>query len=150
MLVARLAILLFFPLVLLCAVVLSAQNVTVSQPTIWANKPDIAAFEKIETERLAAGQHSIDTLLAATGPRSVENTLAPLDEAFHQINSAAYFAALMEQVHPDSAFRDHATAMLTKASAAQTAIALNHEVYDALAAIDLSKADAVTRYYVSR
>ena len=150
MLVARLAILLFFPLVLLCAVVLSAQNVTVSQPTIWANKPDIAAFEKIETERLAAGQHSIDTLLAATGPRSVENTLAPLDEAFHQINSAAYFAALMEQVHPDSAFRDHATAMLTKASAAQTAIALNHEVYDALAAIDLSKADAVTRYYVTR
>jgi thimet oligopeptidase len=122
----------------------------VSQPTIWANKPDIAAFEKIETERLAAGQHSIDTLLAATGPRSVENTLAPLDEAFHQINSAAYFAALMEQVHPDSAFRDHATAMLTKASAAQTAIALNHEVYDALAAIDLSKADAVTRYYVTR
>src|SRR5271170_6122803 len=56
----------------------------------------------------------------------------------------------MEQVHPDSAFRDHATAMLTKASAAQTAIALNHEVYNALAAIDLSKADAATKYYVQR
>src|ERR1700691_348620 len=150
MLVARFAILLFFPLVLLCAVVLSAQNVTVSQPTIWANKPDIAAFEKIETERLAAGQHSIDTLLAATGPRSVENTLAPLDEAFHQINSASYFAQLMEQVHPDSTFRDHATAMLTKASAAQTAIALNHEVYSALAALDVSQADSATRYYVQR
>src|ERR1700678_3690420 len=150
MLVARLAILLFFPLVLLCAVVLSAQNVTVSQPTIWANKPDIAAFEKIETERLVAGQHSIDTLLAATGPRSVENTLAPLDEAFHQINSAAYFAGLMEQVHPDAGFGDHATAMLTKASAAKTAIALNPEVYNALAAIDVSKADAATKYYVQR
>ncbi len=56
----------------------------------------------------------------------------------------------MEQVHPDSAFRDHATAMLTKASAAQTAIALNHDVYNALAALDLTKADAATRYYVQR
>ena len=40
--------------------------------------------------------------------------------------------------------------MLTKASAAQTAIALNHEVYDALAAIDVSQADAATHYYVKR
>ena len=56
----------------------------------------------------------------------------------------------MEQVHPDAGFRDHATAMLTKASAAQTAIALNHDVYNALAALDLSKADAATKYYVQR
>ena len=56
----------------------------------------------------------------------------------------------MEQVHPDATFRDHATAMLTKASAAQTAIALNHDVYNALAALDLSQADAATRYYVQR
>jgi thimet oligopeptidase len=56
----------------------------------------------------------------------------------------------MEQVHPDAGFRDHATAMLTKASAAQTAIALNHDIYNALAALDLSKADAATRYYVQR
>src|SRR5208283_1339219 len=145
---ARVAIFLCLPLVL--AAVVSAQKVSVSQPTIWASKPDVAAFEKIETDRLAAGQRSIDTLLAAKGPRTIENTLMPLDEAFHQINSAAYFAGLMEQVHPDSTFRDHATAMLTKASAAQNAIALNHDVYNALAALDLSQADSVTRYYVTR
>ncbi|MGA7170624.1 MAG: M3 family metallopeptidase, partial [Candidatus Sulfotelmatobacter sp.] len=40
--------------------------------------------------------------------------------------------------------------MLTKASAAQNAIALNHDVYNALAALDLSHADSVTRYYVTR
>jgi thimet oligopeptidase len=133
---------------LIFAAVLSAQNVTVSQPTVWSNKPDVAAFEKLETERLAAGQRSIDVLLAVKGPRTVENTLAPLDEAFHQINCAAYLAGLMEQVHPDSAFRDRATAMLTKATAAQTNIALNHEVYSALAAVDISKADPATKYYV--
>ncbi len=148
MIAARLG--LFFCLPLILAAVLSAQKVTLSQPTLWATKPDVAAFEKIETDRLAAAQRSIDSLLAAAGPRTIWNTLAPLDEAFHQINSTAYFAQLMEQVHPDTTFRDHATAMLTKASAAQTAIALNHEVYNALAALDLSHVDAATRYYVQR
>jgi len=148
MLAARLAI--FFCLPFVLAAVLSAQKVTLSQPTIWATKPDADAFEKIETASLAAGQRAIDTLLAAKGPRTVENTLVPFDEAVRQNNSAGYFASFMEQVHPDAAFRDRATAMLTKASAAQTAIALNHEVYNALAAIDLSQADSITRYYVQR
>jgi thimet oligopeptidase len=147
-LAARLAI--FFCLPIFLAAVLSAQTVTVTQPTIWATKPDVAAFEKIETDRLAAGVRAIDTLLAAKGPRTIENTLVPYDEAVRQNNSAGYFAALMEQVHPEASFRDHATAMLTKASAAQTAISLNRDVYAALAALDLSQADAATRYYVTR
>jgi thimet oligopeptidase len=145
---ARLAVLLCLPIFL--GAVLSAQNVTFSQPTIWAGQPDVAAFEKIENDRLAAGQRSIDTLLVAKGPRTIENTLVPFDEAVRQNNSAGYFAGLMEQVHPDSSFRDHATAMLTKASAAQTAITLNHEVYNALASLDLSKSDDATQYYVQR
>src|SRR5229473_1224864 len=148
LLAARLA--LFFCLPLLLAAVLSAQNITVSQPTVWASRPDVTAFEKIENDRLAAGQRAIDTLIAAKGPRSIENTLVPFDEAVRQNNSAGYFAGLLEQVHPEAAFRDHATSMLTKASAAQTAIALNHDVYNALAALDLSKTDAATRYYVER
>ena len=148
LLVARLAI--FFCLPLFVAAVLSAQGISVSQPTIWASKPDVAAFEKIENDRLDAGRGAIDTLIAVKGPRTVENTLVLYDEAVRQNNSAGYFAGLMEQVHPEATFRDHATAMLTKASAAQTAIALNHDVYNALAALDLSKADAATRYYVQR
>ena len=146
MLVVRLVIFLCLPFLL--AAILSAQRVTVSQPTIWASKPDVAAFEKIETDRLAAGQRAIETLLAVKGSRTIENTLIPFDEAVRQNNSAGYFAGLMEQVHPDAAFRDHATAMLTKASAAQTAIALNRDVYAALAALDLSQADPATRHYV--
>jgi thimet oligopeptidase len=148
MFAARLALFLCVPLIL--SAVLSAQQISVSQPTMWATKPDVAAFEKIETDRLAAGQKAIETMLAVKGPRTIENTLVPFDEAVRQNNSAGYFAGLMEQVHPDSTFRDHATAMLTKASAAQTAIALNHEVYNALAGLDLSKADAATKYYVQR
>jgi thimet oligopeptidase len=148
LLAARLAIILCLPFLL--AAVLSAQDVKVTQTTIWASKPDAAAFEKIENDRLAAGRQAIDNLVAVKGPRTIENTLVPFDEAVRQNNSAGYFAMLMEQVHPDATFRDHATAMLTKASAAQTAIALNHDVYNALAALDLSQADAATKYYVER
>jgi thimet oligopeptidase len=147
-LAARLKI--FFCVPFILALMSSAQNVTVSQPTIWAAKPDVSGFEKIENDRLDAGRRAIDELLAVKGPRTIENTLGPYDEAVRQNNAAGYFAGLMEQVHPDSTFRDHATAMLTKVSAAQTAIALNHDVYNALAALDLSHADAATRYYVQR
>src|SRR5947199_4305620 len=114
-------------LVLCVAVVanVAAQKVTITQPTVWAQKPDVAAFEKIINDRLAAAQQSIDTLVAVKGPRTIDNTLGPFDEAVRQISSAAYLAGLMQQVHPEATFRDHATAMLTKASAAQTAVSLN-------------------------
>jgi tetracycline repressor-like protein len=45
-------------------------------------------------------------------------------------------------VHPDFAFRDHATAMKTKATTAQGALSQNRGVYQALTSLDLSKADA--------
>jgi thimet oligopeptidase len=134
----------------LMTTLLSAQTVTVSQPTVWASKPDVAAFEKLETDRLAGAQASIDKLVAVRGTRTIDNTLALFDDATRQINAAGYLAGLMEQVHPDATFRDHATAMLTRVSVVQTAIALNHDVYSALASLDLSHADDATRHYVQR
>jgi thimet oligopeptidase len=121
-----------------------------SQPTIWSTKPDVTGFEKIENDHLSAAQKAIDQLVAVKEPRTIDNTLVPFDEAVHQLGSAQYFAGLMQQVHPDSPFRDHATEMVRKASAAATALSLNHQVYEALAALDVSQADAPTRYYVQR
>jgi thimet oligopeptidase len=127
-----------------------AQEIPKSQPPLWISKPDVTAFEKIENDRLAAGQRAIDQIVAVKGARTIENTLALYDEAVRQLNAANYFSSLMEAVHPDSAFRDQARAMTRKASAAQTAVALNHEVYQSLAGLDLSGADAATRHYVER
>jgi thimet oligopeptidase len=129
---------------------LGAQEFPQSQPPLWSTKPDVAAFEKIENDRLASAQRTIDQIVAVKGPRTIENTLASYDEAIRQLNAANYFSSLMEAVHPDAGFRDHATAMTRKVSAAQTALALNREVYQALAAIDLSETDPATRYYVQR
>jgi thimet oligopeptidase len=121
-----------------------------SQATVWATKPDVAGFEKIIADRLAAAQTSIDQVTAVKGARTIDNTLAPFDEAVRQINSSIYLAGLIQQVHPDAKFRDSATNMVSKGSAAQTALALNRDVYQALYGLDVSKADAATQYYVKR
>jgi thimet oligopeptidase len=127
-----------------------AQAPPASQPPLWSSKPDVVAFEKMENARLAAAQSAIDQIVAVKGERTIANTLAAYDEAILQINAANYFASLMQQVHPDAAFRDHATAMVRTVSAAQTALSLNRDVYNAMAALDVSHADAATRYYVQR
>jgi len=129
---------------------LGAQEIPKSQPPLWSSKPDVAAFEKMENDRLAAAQRAIDQIVAVKDAKTIENALGPYDEAIRQINAANYLSQLMEAVHPDAAFRDHATAMTRKVSAAQTALSLNREVYQALAAVDLSHADAATQYYVQR
>ncbi len=140
---------------LLCAISMQparaqAPQAMAVQAPVWIGKPDIAAFEKMENDRLAAGQAAIDQILAVKGARTIENTLAPYDEVVRQYNSAGYLAVLLQQVHPDAKFRDSATAMTSKVGAAGSALALNQGVYKALAAIDLTKADAATKYYVQR
>src|ERR1700722_1214789 len=119
-------------------------------PPIWSTKPDVGAFEKIENQRLDAAQRSIDKIVAVKGPRTIDNTLANYDDAVWHINAAMYFSSLMEAVHPDAAFRDRATAMTRKVSAAQTALSLNRSVYQALAAVPVSQSDPATQYYMRR
>ena len=128
----------------------AAQDELKNQPPIWTAKPDIVAFEKIENEHLAAAQGAIDEIVAVKGPHTVENTLVPYDEAVRNLDTAVNFSTLMQQVNPDASYRDHATAMTTKVSSAQSALSLNQDVYKALSSLELSKADAATRYYVQR
>ncbi|HXZ32871.1 MAG TPA: M3 family metallopeptidase [Terriglobales bacterium] len=127
-----------------------AQEMPKDQPPLWSTKPDVAAFEKMEDARLAAAQGAVDQIVAVKGSRTIENTLAPFDEAVRQLNAAINFSTLMQQVHPDANFRDHATTMTTKVSSAQTALSLNQDVYHALASLDASKADPATAYYLKR
>jgi thimet oligopeptidase len=126
------------------------QDLLKTQPPVWSAKPDAAAFDKMENERLAAAQRAIDQIVAVKGPKTIDNTLAKFDEAVTQINAATYLSTLMEAVHPDAAFRDRATAMTRKASALQTALSLNRAVYEAMAAVPTTHADAATQYYLKR
>jgi thimet oligopeptidase len=128
----------------------AAQEMPKSQPPLWSGNPNVATFEKTENDRLAAAQTAIDRILAVKGTRTIENTLGPFDEALQQMSAASNISSLMEQVHPDKVFRDHATAMTRKISGAGTALSLNRAVFQALASLDASKADPATRYYVQQ
>jgi len=141
-------------LVLSCAVMslaaVGAPEAVPIGPPLWAAKPDVKAFEALENARLDAAKKAIEAITAAKGARTIENTLSPYDEAIQNLDSAAYLSYLMQEVHLDAAFRDAATAMIRTISAVQTDLSLNRGVYDALSALDLSSADAGTKYYVAR
>jgi thimet oligopeptidase len=137
---------------LLLAAILPIANAQTTPygPHLWDKPLDPNIFEHRVDERLARAQKSIDQLLSVKGPRTVENTLAPYDDAVMQLDSTGNQAGLMQIVSPDAAIRDRAQAMVQKASAAGTALSLNTAVYHALSAMDLSTADAATQYYVKR
>jgi thimet oligopeptidase len=130
-----------------CGAAQAASAPTV-QPTIWAEHPDVAQFEKMENARIGAARHSIAKLVAAKGARTIQNTLAPYDEALRQLNAAGNLAGVMLQVHPDEGFRNHATTINTRVNGEATALSLNQAVYHALQKLDVSKEDAATRPYV--
>ena len=127
-----------------------AQTFPTSQPSLWNRKPTIATFEAVESEHLRSAQDAIDLLIAARGPRTVKNTVVLYDRAFDELQEAEEFANLVQKVDPEKPFRDDATAMATKVSSRQAALSLNAGVYRALSAVDLSHADAATRYYMRR
>jgi len=116
----------------------------------WTGHPDTAGFRQALDARLDRAQAAIDRMLAVKGPRTVENTLRPYDDALIELDAVGSQASLIENVHPEEALRTTAEKTSQKASAFSTALSLNREVYDALAAIDLSGADPVTKYYVEK
>jgi thimet oligopeptidase len=120
------------------------------QAPIWTGNPDIAAFDKIENDHLAAAQKDLDQLVAVKGPRTIQNTLAIYDDAITHFDSAGYLSGMIEHVGTTKEYRDNAADMTRKVSAAITAMSLNQDVYKALSAVDVSKSDAVTKHYVER
>jgi thimet oligopeptidase len=140
-----------FLFILLAAALQStvAQTATYG-PHLWDKPLDPAIFEKRVNEQLDLARKSVDQILAVKGPRTIENTLVPYDDATQFLDTASMQSGVMQTVSPDSAIRDRAQAMVQKVSAVATALALNQALYHALAALDVSKADRATQYYVQR
>jgi thimet oligopeptidase len=119
-------------------------------PHLWDKPLDPAVFEKRVNEQLDRAQKSIDQLLAVKGPRTIENTLAPYDDAIEKLDTAGYQSGVMQAVSPEANLRDRAQAMVQKVSVAITALSLNPAIFHALSDLDVSKADPATQYYVKR
>jgi thimet oligopeptidase len=108
------------------------------------------ALKKWVDARLAGHEAALARLLAVKGPRTPENSLRHYDAAIEQLSLAGAQAGILNSVAAEKAVRDQAQAEAQRVSTAGSALSLNREVYEALAAIDLTGVSAATRHFVER
>src|SRR6266850_5130565 len=123
---------------------------TTGPKLFFSGKPDAAAFRALCEGELESSRKSLDRMLAVKGKRTIANTLDPYNLVMLHADNAGSYSGLMESVHPDSAFRATAETLTQAASKFQEELKLNRAVYDALKAVDVSKATPTTKYFVSK
>ncbi len=116
----------------------------------WTGMKDAATFARAMDGRLAHAKVLLDQMLAVKGARTIENTLRPYDDVLLELDAVSSQAQLVQSVHAVEGFRQTAEKVSQRAGTFGTELSLNRGVYDALTAIDASKADAETQYYVTR
>ena len=133
---------------------LSTNLSTAETPTLhpWntTGQIDAEGLENWVRARLAWQEQQISRLLAVEGSRTLENTLRPYDDAVATLSATGSLASLLDSVYPDKAVRDKARELTQAVAEVATALSLNRDVYQALAAIDMTSADPATAHYVSQ
>lgn len=117
---------------------------------IWVGKLNGAGEEKWVGGHLTQEQKYVDELLAVKGPRTIENTLKPFDNAQNELSLAGFEAYLMYALAAEKEARDAGQALAQKVQEVTNALALNQDVYRVITALDISAADPATRHYVER
>jgi thimet oligopeptidase len=143
------------PFLLLAVHVLPGCDQAVHEVEPWtlASTPlDRSASElKLTTQ---AHLDEIDVLhrqiLAVQGERTIENTLEPLNQLYMHFDAASQQAHLFSSVHTDEEVRAEASAARALMSARGTELNLDRDLYEAIAAVDLSAADDATRFAVKK
>jgi thimet oligopeptidase len=109
------------------------------------SKKDFAATCLAGLER--AKQLRPQIIAAAPEERSVDGTLMLYNQLLMSASSSNALAGLMSEVHPEETIRDAARECEQDVSRFYSDLALDREMYDALAAVDVSAADADTQRF---
>jgi thimet oligopeptidase len=97
---------------------------------------------------LTEARRLVPEILEVEGARTSDNTLEPYNDLLIAAGGSSALAGLMSEVHPSEAVRDSARKCEQEVSNFISELSLNREMYDALAAVDISKADAETKRFV--
>lgn len=89
-------------------------------------------------------------ILEVTEPRTVENTLVPLNHLRMDLEAVASECSLLANVHPDGGVRKTAEQGEQQATRKLSELMLDRELYEAIRAVDISRADAGTCYLVEK
>ncbi len=95
--------------------------------------------------QLATARGELEQLVAATGPRTVDTTLEMFNELSRNAGNAAERAGLWHEVHPDPKVREAARTCEQEVQKFTSALLLDRRVFDAIKAVDVSKADPETQ-----
>ena len=86
--------------------------------------------------------------ITSGAPRTIEGTLEPYNALLMAASATNAMAGLMSEVHPDEAIRDTARECEQEVARFYSDLALDREMYDALAAVDVTAADADTKRFL--
>jgi thimet oligopeptidase len=103
------------------------------------------------TEECLAGLERAKALrpqVIAAKARTIAGTLVPYNQLLVAASATNALAGLMSEVHPEEAIRDAARECEQEVSRFYSDLALDRDMYDALAAVDVSTADAQTRRFL--
>jgi len=142
----------------------SSSAVGPSSAPFWTGMVDAAAFERAMDARLSHARRLLEQLTSesdrhspersrsasAKGAHTIDNSLRPYDDLQLELDAVGSQAELIRSVHPDAKVRETAEKVSQRASALATEVSLNRDVFDAIKALDVSAADAETKYYVQR
>jgi len=127
-----------------------AAAATPKTPAFFTGRPDSGAFRAMCDRELDLARQNLEKLLSIQGKRTIENTLVPYNQIMVHSDDAGQYSGLMQEVHPDSAFRATAEEVSQAVSKFQSDLSLNRAVYDALTQVNVAQSDPATRYFVKR
>jgi len=112
---------------------------------------DVKKVERFTTQCLA-GLRRAEALrpqIITREPRTVDEALVRYNELLTAVSASNALAGLMSEVHPDEAIRDAARECEQEAARFYSDLALDREMYDALASIEVAGADADTQRFLA-
>ncbi len=139
-------------LLLGCATTQSAGKVSSSQWSLEATPLDRSAarFSNDAVEHLAWAKAYRSRIVEAEGPRTIENTLVPYNQMLMHLDAASAESGLFARVHPDEQVRNAAEESEQAVAKYATELNLDRQLYEAFRGLDVSRADAGTRFLVEK
>lgn len=140
-----------FAAALLGSTLLSSAGAAVTSiPPILTGAPTAAQIRQrcdLFVNRINAERTALE---GETGAATVDRTLRNFDNLSDLVSAASGEATLFREVATSAASRDAGQECEVRLSAEGTKLSLSRPIYDRLKAIDASKADAATQYYLRR
>lgn len=123
----------------------TSAKMTVPQ-LLFLNTPE--QVTRKSEEMLARARKILKGILETRGKRTVANTLAPFNELANLVSQVALQGQLLFNAHTSAAVRDAANKAYLAADSFSTELSLNRPLYELVAALDVTKADAESKYAV--